>query len=205
MKRMLALLMCMPLMLCGCGQDTSKQNTVNNDGTHPEDDVLCVLVANTQDYSDIRSFADSDACAALQNEGHTVCVPVWDETKYQFRHASYDPDQEFCIFYFDEIGTDHGASCRISYDSDEASVAEISSEPLGRYGAGVTQAVKDGVTHDVYIGVNGSEQGYKYSYTYFPYDECRVTVSTESYTHAEILGDFHDFDIVPVSEWNTVA
>lgn len=206
MKRMLALLMCMPLMLCGCStQENEITPTEQVSTTSAQTEKVYLNEVRTIEYQTIHEFLESEFCQTMQSEGFAVYLPSYDAAQYELRRIT--SDAAFYEFSFVETATGkyvvYGVlyrTCFKSADEFAQLYPDTADENI------LTSVEKDSVLQDAYIvKTQLTEDSCCYNLSYLPMEGYEVYIGSNSSTPEDALAYIHDFDLVPADEWQSHA
>lgn len=189
MKKIFALLMCVPLLLCGCSAQAEETDHADVD--------------TTVGYQDVSAFLKSDFCKKMEAAGKTFYLPVWDGAKFAL--VNLYTSNKSSVFTFRDTETDTIGYYQITYDSWQKSVKDFADGKQETADDQIVTVEKDGTSHEVYLSAMPDQENAKYNLSYIPYEGIMVYIGTERSTTEEILADFESFDLVPADEWQSPA
>lgn len=196
MKKMLVLLMCMSLLLCGCSEFTDGGGSSAVKETFPEyyaDEETRIR------YGSESEFLTSDFCDRMKRDGYTVYLLSCNEEQYEFQEIVSDGSFYKYILADKETGAE--LECSLSYHveylkhpSDAFANADDTSKDS------LTTVEKDGREYDVYISRTPYVEEDEYGIVYLPFDGYKMSIYAGASTPEDALAYIHDFDLVPADE-----
>lgn len=195
MKKLLVLLMCMSLFLCGCSALTDGGSSAVKE-TFPEyyaDEETRVRYENESE------FLDSDFCDEMKQNGYTIYQLSYDEERYELLGMLSDRNLYKYQLTDKETGAevDYSICYNVGYlehPSDAFANADDTSKDVS------TTVEKDGQGYDVYISRTPYVEEDEYGIVYLPFEDYKVSIYADAPTPEDALAYIHDFDLVPAEE-----